>query len=448
MSSREKVSGVEAMAADNITSQGGMSQMATRATMSSVAGSALEWLDFAAYGAIAATVLPQLFFNNLESDLASILSLATLTIGFIARPAGGVICGYFGDRFGRKKLLIFTFLLMGISSFAIGSLPTYASIGIYAPIALVFLRFLQGFALGGEVTGSQLLTMEHAPINRRGFFSSFIAMGSPLAQVLANAMLFVITAVLTSEQFIQFGWRIPFLLSFLRVALGIYIRLRVAETPLFREAQKKQKLSKESPSMIMTKLSFRTVFRLFLVWAAVSVGYFIASVFALSYITRTMGVSKETAFGILIIAHFVSMITMGYGGLACDRIGRRATMLRASLLMLLAMCIFFPLINTDNIFLMGAGIIFLLGAAQMHAGVQPSYFAEIFPTEVRYIGSALSYNLANLVGSTAPFVAAYVQTKTDGASWPIVCIGILFCLASMTAIYIGPETLKIENTHK
>jgi MFS family permease len=413
-------------------------QMANRAALSSIAGSALEWLDFAAYGAIAATVLPQLFFSKTDPTTAALAAFATFSVGFIARPLGGLICGYLGDRVGRRNMLVFTFLLMGICSFLIGVLPTYASIGVLAPVALVVLRFMQGFALGGEVTGSQLLTMEHAPKDRRGFYSSFIAMGSPLAQVLANTVLFGVAAFVTNEQFLRFGWRIPFLFSFLLVAIGLFIRMRISETPAFEAQRKNKRLGKAQASASIWTHS-GTILRLTFVWAAVSIAYFIATVFILSYVTGKLGVSKQTAFAILIIAHLCSMFAMGFGGALCDRIGRRRAMLTGSRSMLAAFIVFFPLILSGHIVLMGVAIVLLLCAAQFHAGVQPAYFAEAFPTEFRYRGSAVAYNLAVVIGSSAPFAATLIQSYTAGATWPIVALGIVFNLISMWAIHAGSE---------
>jgi MFS family permease len=413
-------------------------QMANRAALSSIAGSALEWLDFAAYGAIAATVLPQLFFSKTDPTTGALAAFATFSVGFVARPLGGLVCGYMGDRVGRRNMLVFTFMLMGICSFLIGVLPTYASIGIVAPIALVALRFLQGFALGGEVTGSQLLTMEHAPEHRRGFYSSFLAMGSPLAQVLANGLLFAVAALLTSEQFLHFGWRVPFIFSFFLVAIGIFIRMRITESPAFKEEMEKKRLGVSQPRVAFRAYS-GTVLRLVIVWAAVSVAYFVATVFILSYITTKLAISKETAFALLIIAHIFSMFAMGYGGALSDRIGRRRAMLFGSMAMLVAFLVFFPMILSGNIVVIGTAIVLLLCTAQFHAGVQPAYFAEAFPTEMRYRGSAVAYNLAVVVGSSSPFAATLLQAHTHGATWPIVAAGILFNLLSMCAIYCGTE---------
>jgi MFS family permease len=419
-------------------------QMANRAALSSIAGSALEWLDFAAYGAIAATVLPQLFFSKTDPTTGALAAFATFSVGFIARPLGGLICGYLGDRVGRRNMLVFTFLLMGLCSFAIGVLPTYASIGVLAPVALVVLRFMQGFALGGEVTGSQLLTMEHAPRHRRGFYSSFIAMGSPLAQVLANTVLFGVAAFVTNEQFVRFGWRIPFLFSFLLVAIGLFIRMRIAETPVF-EAEMKKRAGRAQPTAGFWTHG-GTILRLMMVWAAVSIAYFIATVFILSYVTSQLGVSKQTAFAILIVAHLCSMLAMALGGALCDRIGRRRAMLVGSRSMLAAFIVFFPLILSGHTLLIGVAIVFLLCAAQFHAGVQPAYFAEAFPTEFRYRGSAVAYNLAVVIGSSAPFAATLIQAHTNGATWPIVALGVVFNLLSMWAVHAGPESWKSSTT--
>lgn len=411
------------------------SPMATRAALSSIAGSALEWLDFAAYGAIAATVLPKLFFPATDPTTATLAAFATFSVGFMARPLGGMVCGYYGDKLGRRKLLVFTFLLMGLCSFLIGILPTYATAGVWAPIALVVLRFMQGFALGGEVTGSQLLTMEHAPVDRRGFYSSFIAMGSPLAQVLANAMLFGIIALIGNEQFIAFGWRLPFLLSVLLVALGLYIRSRVSETPAFIQRQQQPRTF----SQPRFAAHVPTMLRLALVWAAPSVGYFIAAVYSLSYAVNQLGLSKETAFAILIVAHLFSMLAMAVGGLMADRKGRRRSMLSASILMLVAMAGFFPLMSSGQPLWVGVAVVGLLCAVQLHAGIQPVYFAEAFPAHVRYRGSAVGYNIANLIGSSAPLLATWLSARFAGAYWPMLSIGMVLCMVSLAAIYLGRE---------
>ena len=325
-----------------------MSPMARRAAISSTLGSALEWIDFTAYGAVAATVLPTQFFPTMDPSTAILASFATFGVGFFARPAGGVLLGILGDRLGRKKVLLYTLILMGVASFLIGLLPTYASIGLWAPGLLVLLRFLQGFALGGELTGAQLLTMEHAPADRRGFFGSLINVGAPAAQVLANGMLFLIAATMTSDQFMSFGWRIPFLMSILLVLLGVYIRLKVEETPAFQHMQEQLKTAKPGDRRRVSMASVlrthgRTVLRLLMYWAAPSACFYVVTVFSLGYLTKTVGISNQTAFLCLTGANLVAISTTLIAGAASDRFGRKPPAIVASLVMLaIAACLFPP----------------------------------------------------------------------------------------------------------
>jgi MFS family permease len=211
----------------------GRDRMATRAVAAATIGTALEWFDFTLYGAVSATVLPKLFFPTMDPTAALLASLATFGVGLGARPLGAIVCGYLGDKLGRRKLLLGTVTIMGLASVLIGLLPTYASIGVTAPILLVALRIIQGFALGGESTGAQLMALEHAKPDRRGKYSGLLGTCSPLSQILANAVLFVLSAGLAPADFESYGWRIPFVLSFILVAVGLYIRLKVSETPAF-----------------------------------------------------------------------------------------------------------------------------------------------------------------------------------------------------------------------
>ena len=308
----------------------GLSPVARRAAISSALGSALEWIDFTAYGAVAATVLPAQFFPTMDPSSAILASFATFGVGFFARPAGGVVLGILGDKLGRKKVLLFTLVLMGVASFLIGCLPTYTSIGLWAPGLLVLFRFMQGFALGGEATGAQLLTMEHAPADQRGLFGSFINIGAPASQVLANLLLFLITASMTTEQFMSFGWRIPFLMSLLLVALGVYIRLKVEETPAFEhmkahETSDKTGATRRASPLSVLRTHGGTVLRLMLFWAAPSACFYVVTVFSLGYLTKTVGVSNQTAFLCLLGANLVAVFTTVIGGAASDRFRPQAS---------------------------------------------------------------------------------------------------------------------------
>jgi MFS family permease len=239
----------------------GREQMATRAVVAATIGTALEWFDFTLYGAVAATVLPKLFFPTLDPTAALLASLATFGVGLGARPLGAIVCGYLGDKLGRRNLLLGTVTVMGLASVLIGLLPTYASIGVTATVLLVALRIIQGFALGGESTGAQLMALEHAHPDRRGKYSGLLGTCSPLSQILANAVLFLLSAGLAPADFESYGWRIPFLLSFILVAVGLYIRLKVSETPAFVALEQTKVVEVGSPLRDVIRLHWQPVLR-------------------------------------------------------------------------------------------------------------------------------------------------------------------------------------------
>jgi len=238
--------------------------MANRAVTAATMGTALEWFDFTLYGAVAATILPKLFFPALEPTSALLASLATFSVGLAARPLGAIICGYFGDKIGRRNLMLGTVSAMGITSVLMGLLPTYAQIGVWAPILLVILRILQGFALGGESTGGQLMALEHAPAALRGRYSGLIGMCAPLSQILANGVLLGLAGLMSAEAFESYGWRIPFVASFILVIVGLYIRLKVNETPAFVELKKSGASSQGRPLRDAFRLHWKTILRMML----------------------------------------------------------------------------------------------------------------------------------------------------------------------------------------
>lgn len=423
-----------------------VSPMARKAAFSSAMGSALEWLDFTAYGAISATVLPGLFFPTMDENSALLASFATFGVGFFARPAGGIVMGVLGDRLGRKNILLFTFILMGLASFLIGVMPVYATIGVWAPILIVLLRFIQGFALGGESTGAQLFTMEHAPSDRRGLFGAFTNMAAPASQVLANGLLFLITSVLTAEQFTSFGWRIPFVMSVLLVILGVYIRFKVDETPVFQKLREKEERAHPAPGKTpvkrhVLKTHGRAVLRLLLFWAAPASCYYVVTVFSVSYLTKTIGVANQTAFMCLMAANVVAIATTCIGGAASDRFGRKPPLIVTSLTMLAIAIVYFPMLHTGNALLIFLAMAVFAGSIQAQSGILPSFFAEHFPTPVRYSGSALAYTGANLLfAGPTPFVAAWLMQKFSGEVWIITTMCVIVILVSFTALLMSPET--------
>lgn len=424
-------------------------RMATRAAVASSMGSILEWVDFTTYGALAATVFPKLFFPTLSAQSGLLAAFATFGVGFFARPLGGIVFGTLGDRIGRKSVLLYTLTLMGLSSFLIGCLPGYASIGIYAPTLLILLRFLQGVALGGEATGAQLLAMEHAPQHRRGLFGSLINLGNSASAAVANGALYVLYATLGETVFENWGWRVPFLLSFVLVLLGLYIRRRVSETPAF-EYLRGQKAAAEQvesrgPRTRMSQVDVLTTVRLIIVWLCPACCFHVINVFTLGYLTGTLQLSGQTAFLCMTLANIFAMGSIVAGGTASDRFGRRHTMLFSSALTLCAALAYFPLLNTSNWLLIGLGIIFFVCSLQIQSGVQPAMFAEPFSTSVRYTGSAVAYTGANLIAAgPAPFVASWLQSIGQGQTWPITAYLAGTVIISAIGVIASPETKDYE----
>jgi len=431
------------------TSQEG-SKMAGRAALASSMGSILEWVDFTTYGALSATVFPKLFFPSLGHQSGILAAFATFGVGFFARPLGGILFGALGDRIGRKSVLLYTLVLMGAASFLIGCLPGYATIGFMAPTALVTLRFLQGVALGGEATGAQLLTMEHAPKDKRGFFGSLINLGNSASAAVANGALFLLMALLGPESFEQWGWRVPFLLSFVLVLLGLYIRRRVSETPAFEQmqAQREASVSNGEAKPLKTPISraaMLTALRLTLVWLCPACCFHVINVFSLAYITGTLKLSGQTAYLCMMLANVLAMGSIVWGGMASDQIGRKKIMLLSSVLTLGAALAYFPLLNTGNWWLIGLGIVLFVCTLQIQSGVQPAMFAEPFPTSMRYTGSAIAYTGANLIAAgPAPFVASWLQGLGQGQTWPITLYLAFIITISAIGTLSGPETRGLD----
>lgn len=417
--------------------------MARKAVISGTVGSALEWFDFAIYGTLSATVFPALFFSDLNPASGVLASFATFGVGFFARPLGGLAFGALGDRLGRRKILMITLLFMGISSALIGFLPGYATIGLGAPLILVLLRFVQGFALGGEATGAQLMTMEHAPRDRRGFYGALIAVGSPISQVFATLVLTGLATGLSEQAFNSWGWRIPFISSFLLIAVGAYIRKKVEETPAFEEdlARKAEGKTADRPrALAVFKAYPGTVIRLIFSWAAPASVFYISVVFAVSYMTKTLGFSNNVSFGLLLGANAISVFAGIVGGRVSDRIGRRNTMLIGLVALTAFLIPLFPALDTKNLVLIVLVIAGGLSAVQFMAGVQPAFFAESFPTAVRYTGSAAGYTGANLLFSaTAPFVASWLLGVFDGNTFAVTGYGLLIMAASFVALVLSPK---------
>jgi MFS family permease len=419
--------------------------MRTRAVTAAAIGTALEWFDFTLYGALAATVLPKLFFPAMDSTSALLASLATFGVGLAARPLGAIICGHLGDKLGRRNLMLGTVTVMGLASMLMGFLPTYASIGVWAPTLLVILRILQGFALGGESTGAQLMAIEHASAGARGKYSGLLGLCSPLSQIMANGVLLTLSSAMSAESFDAYGWRIPFILSFVLVMVGVYIRLRVAETPAFVALSKTEVADVGSPLRDALRLHWRTVLRWMLFFCGPAAIFYLIVVFSLSYVTKTLGVPKQTGFLLLMGANVCAIVGALAGGMLSDRIGRRKALAIGSTATLLMLFVYFQILDTKSFLPMLLAMGFFLGFTQFQSGIQPVAFAEAFPTNVRYSGSALAYTGANLIaGGPMPVVAVWLFALCNGSPWGVVAVCVIFNVISLAMILTAPETLGID----
>ena len=419
--------------------------MRTRAVTAATVGTALEWFDFTLYGALSATVLPKLFFPALDPTSSLLASLATFGVGLAARPLGAIVCGHLGDKLGRRNLMLGTVSVMGLSSMLMGALPTYASIGVLAPLLLVVLRILQGFALGGESTGAQLMAIEHASPDRRGTYSGLLGVCSPLSQIMANGALLLLASTMSTEAFESFGWRIPFLSSFVLIAIGVYIRLKVSETPAFVELRKTRVVEVGSPLRDVLRLHWRTVLRWMLFFCGPAAIFYLIVVFSLSYVTKTLALPKQTGFLLLMGANVCAIAGALAGGMLSDRIGRRKALAIGSIATLVMLFVYFPLLDTKSFapMLMAMGL--FLGFTQFQSGIQPVVFAEAFPTNVRYSGSALAYTGANLVaGGPMPVLAVWLFAICNGSPWGIVAVCLAYNAISLIAILTARETLGID----
>ncbi|MFB7555545.1 MFS transporter [Streptomyces brevispora] len=432
----EQVETGQPVAASGGAEDGSGTPAARRAVVSGALGSALEWFDFSVYGALSATVFPQLFFPELAPGTALLASFATFGVGLVARPLGGLLFGRLGDRLGRRNVLMVTLLLMGVASVLIGLLPTYASVGILAPAALVTLRFLQGFALGGELTGSQLMVMEHSPNRRRGIAGALMSVGSPISQVLATLSLTGLAAWLTEEQFNGWGWRVPFLMSVALIAVGYYIRHRVEETPAFLASEGKS----EQPARGLLKQHRKTVTLLVLAWAAPGALYYIMVTFATSYLTGELGFDKSSTFGLMVVANTISIGASLLGGWSSDRIGRKRVLFTGLAILLAFLIPFFLILNTGNWWMAALAITGALCGVQFMTGCQGAFYAEALPTPIRYTGSALGLTCGNMIfAAPAPFLATWLMQSSDNGTALVTGYGLLTILVSAVAIRLLPD---------
>ena len=426
-----------------------------KVALTSLAGTSIEWYDFFLYGAAAARVFPTAFFGEIPESTALILSLLTFAAGFIARPIGGIIFGHYGDKVGRKKTLVAALMLMGIASTLIGLLPTYAMIGVTAPILLTTLRFAQGLAIGGQWGGAMLLVTESAPSNKRGYYGAFAQAGAPIGVILANLAFIATSALLPDEAFMSWGWRIPFLASAILIGISMYIQLTMEDTKAFRELQNHQKSigsneNREIKKSPVLEALIKYPKRIALAAGAflsIQVTFYILVAFLLAYGVTSADMSRDDMLSAVLIGSAIMVPVQFMFSSYSDRNGRKGIFMTGAILTAIWAFAIFPLVDTGNFWLIVLAVTFGLSFLAMMYGPQAAFFTELFSTEVRYSGATLGYQLGAIAGGAfAPTIAAKLWTDFD-IFWVSVYIAIASILTLLSVMSLT-ETYKTDLNEK
>jgi len=419
----------------------GQSTSITQVVVASFIGTAIEWYDFFLYGTAAALIFNRLFFPTFDPLVGTLAAFGTYAMGFVARPLGGVVFGHYGDKIGRKSMLSLTLLLMGIATFCIGLLPTYDTIGVWAPILLVALRVVQGFAVGGEWGGAVLMAVEHAPARRRGFYGSWPQVGAPAGLLLSTAV-FSLVSTLPEGQLLSWGWRVPFLLSVILVGVGLFIRLRIRESPEFsrvKETGQEARLPlleavRAHPGNILLAMGARIAENGF---------FYLYSVFALVYVTEQLGLPRSTILNGVLCATACELIAIPAFGALSDRVGRRLVYLFGAAFSAVFAFPFFWLLDTRQTAPIWLAVVLGLGLGHgAMYGPQASFFSELFGTRVRYSGASLGYQLASVfAGGLSPLIATALLAWSGGKPWLIATYMVGMAFITLVSVYLAAETL-------
>ncbi|GIE85542.1 MFS transporter [Actinoplanes regularis] len=415
-----------------------------KVVLASLVGTAVEWYDFFLYGSAAALVFGTLFFPTSDPVTGTLLAFGTYALGFVARPLGGVVFGHFGDRIGRKRMLVVSLLVMGLATVAIGLLPTYATIGVAAPVLLLVCRLLQGFAVGGEWGGAVLMAAEHGDDARRGFWSSWPQAGVALGNLLATGVLWLLALVQPDEAFQAWGWRIPFLLSAVLVLVGLWVRLSIEESPVFRQARADLAGRDHQPLLEVVRRYPREILLAMGMRLAENIGYYLVTVISITYLTKFAGTAADKGMILtaLLIGSAVQFFVIPAIGALSDRVGRRPLYLTGAVGLALWSFVFFNLVGSRSepkIIL--AVVVGLVLHALMYAP-QAAFLSELFGTSVRYTGASVGYQLASiLAGALAPIIA--LKLLGDVAQPNTTAVAIYMTVASVftvVAVLLARET--------
>ncbi len=404
-------------------------------------GSALEYYDFFIYGTAAALVFNKVFFPDSDPATGTLLAVATFGVGYAARPVGAFILGHVGDRFGRKRVLVFTLLLMGVSTFLVGCLPTYDQVGVLAPVLLVVLRLLQGLSASGEQAGANSMTLEHAPPRRRGYYTSFTLSGTQAGQILATAA-FLPVAALPEDALLSWGWRVPFWASALVVVVGYVIRRRLDETPVFERQLATEGVAR-LPVVELFRDHWRSVLRVVFASVIASVST-IFTVYALSFAVNTVGLERTPMLWVGVLANVVALAALPLLATLSDRIGRKPVFIAGSLGCAGLMFAYLGAISAGNyalIFLVGIVMFGIVYSATN--GIWPSFYGEMFTTQVRLSGMAIGTQIGFAIAGFSPTIAAALDGE-DGTNWvPVAVLTAVLCLVNVVAVASSRETYRV-----
>ncbi|WP_454716510.1 MFS transporter [Caulobacter segnis] len=404
------------------------------------AGAAIEWYDFFIYGTAAALVFPKLFFPaDLPPFVAQIAAFSTFAVGFLARPIGGLLFGHFGDLFGRKRALAVALLIMGAATTCVGLLPTYATAGVLAPLLLVLLRFVQGLAVGGQWGGAALLAIESAPPGKQGFYGSFVQIGVPLGVVLANVVFLLAGVLLPADHFLDWGWRVPFLLSVALVLIGLYVQFALEEP---QAAKAETDRPKAPPLVRILREHLGDVLLAGGAFVANNTCFYVAITYAVAYGATSVGVAKETMLSAVMIGSVVMVPVLVACGAASDRYGRRGIFMLGAVLCGLWAFAMFPLIDTGSPLAITVAITVALVLISLMYGPQAALFAELFPVEVRYSGASLGYQIGSVFGGGFAPIIATALFERFRSSGSIAVYMAAMCLVSLASTWMLARRAK------
>ncbi|MGO4296631.1 MFS transporter [Glutamicibacter sp. MCAF14] len=431
-----------------MSSTASRTQEERRVLAGTLVGTTIEWYDFFIFAQLTATLLTPLFLEPLgeaNPGVAQVLSFAMIGISFFFRPLGAVVAGHLGDRYGRKRILVLTLILMGVATAAIGLLPTYASIGVAAPILLVLLRVIQGFSAGGEWGGAALMAVEHAPEHRRGYFGAYPQIGVPIGMILATGLLYILRVSLSPEAFTAWGWRIPFLLSIALIFVGYMIRRAVEESPVFKQLSLR-KASEHTPLRELMTGHTKQVLQAALIFISNNAAGYLVIAFFISYTTKVLEMPLAPILLATTIGSVGWLIFTLVGGWLSDKIGRRATFVIGYALVFVWMIPMFLLVDTGNIVLYGVAIFVLTVGLGLSYGPQSAMYAEMFPAHIRYSGISIGYAIGAILGGAFAATVAQILLETTGASISIAIYIMVLTVISVAAVLWVGET-RGRNLH-